>query len=77
MPVAAGQVRALAEVLDVLAARPAEDPAGAVHTFSDVATTMAARLRTHLEQACADEERDRETGDRELPSIDPRKLIDD
>jgi len=60
-------------VLHVLAARPAVDPTSAETIFNGVATTMAGRLRTILEQA----RRDRETGDRELPAIDSRKLVDD
>jgi len=77
VPLAPSEIQALTDVLDVLAARPTEDLTGAERIFNDVATTMAGRLRGHLERARADEERDRERGGQELPAIEPRKLIDD
>ncbi|MBN9748590.1 hypothetical protein DMP23_47675 [Amycolatopsis sp. A1MSW2902] len=79
VPMSPSEARALADVLHVLATRRATDDysAGTEHIFNGVATTMAGRLRTHLEQARADEERDREAGERKLPAIESRKLIDD
>lgn len=50
VPLGPTETRALADLLDMLTARPAADPLGAESILNDTATTMAARLREHAEQ---------------------------